>query len=315
MPKFPRKTKSRMMEARLAENILAHIAKTWIPRLPDEIWLKIMEYLSTSDILRKMARISKRFNRISRDQNLIKRIEFKSFELTFGHRTRAWTDERMKNFYDDFFEVLKNAQKLRFLSLHLEPSMLGGRFHRILIQLSANYEYLEELHIQTRDIGLDLMQSDAEFNVFLHLNLLVFLDRCPKLKILKLENENLADPTHTVPYVLATIASFKSRSLKELHLKFHRTHCNSSLTVFLKTLTENMPQLRSIYIAFNTGTNDQFSTAIAQQRIFQEIISKKKEKLKIQIRDIRYGVHGVGGIIEFFGPATKFLMSIRRALI
>lgn len=313
MPKFPRKTKSRMMEARLAENILAHIAKTRIPRLPDEIWLKIMEYLSTSDILRKMARISKRFNRISRDQNLIKRIEFKSFELTFGRRTRAWTDERMKNFYDDFFEVLKNAQNLRFLSLHLEPSMLGGRFHGILIQLSANYEYLEELHIQTRDIGLDLMQSDAEFNVFLHLNLLVFLDRCPKLKILKLESDNLADPLHTVPYVLATIASFKSRSLKELRLVFHRTHCNASLTVFLKTLTENMPQLRSIYIAFNTGTNDQFSTAIAQQRIFQEIVSKKK--LRIQIRDIRYGVHGVGGIIEFFGPANKFLMSIRRALI
>ena len=305
MPKFPRKTKSRMMEARLAENILAHIAKTRIPRLPDEIWLKIMGYLSTSDILRKMARISKRFNRISRDQNLIKRIEFKSFELTFGRRTRAWTDERMKNFYDDFFEVLKNAQNLRFLSLHLEPSMLGGRFHGILIQLSANYEYLEELHIQTRDIGLDLMQSDDEFNVF--------LDRCPKLKILKLENDNLADPPHTVPYVLATIASFKSRSLKELRLVFHRTHCNSSLTVFLKTLTENMPQLRSIYIAFNTGTNDQFSTAIAQQRIFQEIVSKKK--LRIQIRDIRYGVHGVGGIIEFFGPANKFLMSIRRALI
>ena len=305
MPKFPRKTKSRMMEARLAENISAHIAKTWMPRLPDEIWLKIMEYLSTSDILRKMARISKRFNRISRDQNLIKQIEFKSFGLTFGHRTRAWTDERMKNFYDDFFEVLKNAQNLRFLSLHLEPSMLGGRFHRILIQLSANYEYLEELHIQTRDIGLDLLQSDAEFNVF--------LDRCPNLKILKLENENLADPSHTVPYILATIASFKSRSLKEFRLKFHRTHCNSSLTVFLKTLTENMPQLRSIYIAFNTGTNDQFSTAIARQRIFQEIISKKK--LRIQIRDIRYGVHGVGGIIEFFGPANKCLMSIRRALI
>ena len=294
-----------MMEARLAENISAHIAKTWMPRLPDEIWLKIMGYLSTSDILRKMARISKRFNRISRDQNLIKEIEFKSFELTFGHRTRAWTDERMKNFYDDFFEVLKNAQNLRFLSLHLEPSMLGGRFHEILIQLSANYEYLEELHIQTRDIGLDLLQSDAEFNVF--------LDRCPNLKILKLENENLADPSHTVPYILATIASFKSRSLKEFRLKFHRTHCNSSLTVFLKTLTENMPQLRSIDIAFNTGTNDQFSTAIARQRIFQEIISKKK--LRIQIRDIRYGVHGVGGIIEFFGPANKFLMSIRRALI
>ena len=40
--------------------------------LPDEILLKILGYLSNIDILRKMAPVSKRFYRLSWDQNFIK---------------------------------------------------------------------------------------------------------------------------------------------------------------------------------------------------------------------------------------------------
>ena len=166
-------------------------------QLPDEILLKIMGHLSTSDILKKMALVSKRFNRLSRDQNLIKRIEFKSFELTSRRRTRSWTEERMEKFYNDFFEVLKNARKLKFLSLHFEPPMLE-RLYRILIQLSANYEFLEEFYIQTRDIGLDLLYYGVS----------KVLNGCPKLKILKLENTSAV---HQLDLILATIARFNSR--------------------------------------------------------------------------------------------------------
>ena len=83
--------------------------------LPDEIWLKIMEYLSTTDILRKIARVNKRFYRLSKDQNLIKEMEFKTIEFTrFPHGRH-----RYEKYYNDFFVVAQNAQKLKFLSLHL----------------------------------------------------------------------------------------------------------------------------------------------------------------------------------------------------
>ena len=45
------------------------------------ILLKIMGHLSTSDILKQIARVNKRFYRLSRDQDLIKQIKFKSLEL------------------------------------------------------------------------------------------------------------------------------------------------------------------------------------------------------------------------------------------
>ena len=267
---------------------------------PDEILLKIMGYMSTADILTKMARVSKRFNRLSQDQSLIKRIEFKSFELTFGRRTRSWTDERMEKFYNDFLEVLKNAQKLKFLSLRFEPSMEEIINRIINLLCLANYkvyEYLEEFSIQTND--------RFRLNEFNH-------RRCPKLKILKLENTSVEE--EIVSWNLASITINNSRSLQELHLNFYGTHCNEIILHFsLTRIAENMPQLQYVSIAYNSRATQLFSTAIAQQRIFQEIVSKKK--LRIQIRDIRYGVHGVGGIIEFFGPANKFLMSIRRALI
>ena len=47
-----------------------------VMELPDEILLKIMGQLSTLDIL-KIALVSKRFHRLSHDQDLFKQIKFK----------------------------------------------------------------------------------------------------------------------------------------------------------------------------------------------------------------------------------------------
>ena len=65
-------------------------------KLPDEIWLKIMGYLSTNDIL-KMAKVSKKFYGLSQDQNfIIKQLEFKSREFTFRWMFLwlDWSEER-----------------------------------------------------------------------------------------------------------------------------------------------------------------------------------------------------------------------------
>ena len=86
--------------------------------LPDEILLKIMEYLSSFDILRKIAPVSKRFYRLTQDQNLIKQVEFKN-NIMITVSKLLWSKERKKKYFNDFFEVLKNAQKLKYLSLHL----------------------------------------------------------------------------------------------------------------------------------------------------------------------------------------------------
>ena len=38
-----------------------------IPKLPNEIWLEIMSYLSTYDVLRNVAQVSERFHKLSQD--------------------------------------------------------------------------------------------------------------------------------------------------------------------------------------------------------------------------------------------------------
>ena len=38
-----------------------------VPELPNEIWLEIMSYLSTYDVLRNMAQVSQRFHKLSQD--------------------------------------------------------------------------------------------------------------------------------------------------------------------------------------------------------------------------------------------------------
>ena len=48
--------------------------------LPDEIWMEIMEFLSTKDIL-TMAKVSERFHRLSQDKDLITQLKFKTGTL------------------------------------------------------------------------------------------------------------------------------------------------------------------------------------------------------------------------------------------
>ena len=47
-------------------------------QLPDEILLKIMGYLSNKDVLKNLAQVSKRFHRLSKDTQLITKIELKN---------------------------------------------------------------------------------------------------------------------------------------------------------------------------------------------------------------------------------------------
>ena len=117
-----------------------------VMELPDEILLKIMGHLSTSDILKQIARVNKRFYRLSRDQDLIKQIKFKSLELSF-HQTSSWTEERKQKYYSDFFEVLENAQKLKMLSVYLDQTSMRKFYVNWINPLVNQHQCLEEFRI------------------------------------------------------------------------------------------------------------------------------------------------------------------------
>ena len=206
--------------------------------LPYEIFLKIMEYLSTSDILKRMAPVSKRFYQLSQDKTIIKRIEFMTI---VGLR---WSDERKEKYYNDFFKVLKNSQKLKFLTIDLDQQPVGN-FYRDWIEASVNLQCLEEFYIKIRNFELDSCTDFLQYGV---------LDQCPKLKILKIRRHRILDRREdwaNDPFInfdiLNTIASFNSKSLQKVHLyspnigTVYLTCCPcQKMKTFLEMITETL---------------------------------------------------------------------------
>ena len=266
--------------------------------LPYEIFLKIMGYLSTSDILKKMAPVSKSFYQLSRDQNVIKRMEFKILGFT-SDWIRSWTDERRKKYYDDFFKVLKNSQKLKVFSFDLDQQLVGNFysqvesscFYRNWMEPSVNLQYLEEFYIKIRNIELESCTDFLQYGVF---------DRCPKLKIFEIWRQHYVDYSPTIDYsvILNTIASFNSKSLQILHLYTpntnpHMTNLCDPLIMknVLKMMTENMPKIQYFNLTLNSNADVHKILQKNVYKICQEIASEKK--IKIEIRSIEFGTRFV----------------------
>ena len=255
--------------------------------LPYEILLKIMEYLSTSDILKRMAHVSKSFYQLSQDQNIIKQMDFKTIEFT-SRWIKSWTDERKKKYYDDFFKVLKNSQKLKFLSIDFDlDQQMVGNFYRNWIESSVNLQYLEEFYIKISDIELESCTDFLQYGVF---------DRCPKLKIFRIRRHHFV---HHNFETLNTIASFNSKSLEKLYLYSPNTDRNSItypyddpliIKNFLKMMTENMPKIQYLLLnpPGNFHANGHFN---GNYKVSQEIAAEKK--IKIEIWDEPNGINFV----------------------
>ena len=248
--------------------------------LPDEIWLKIMEYLPISDILRTMAPVSKKFYRLSRDKNLIKQIEFKSIMNTVKWQ-KFWSEERKNKYFNDFFDVLKNAHYLKCLSLHLDnPS--AKKFYENLIQSSVNYQCLENFCIQFGD-----MSDCSVWELYFPIYIWNFHSQCPKLKTLKIGGclSKLTD----LLTILQIIASFSSHCLQEIDLNISYGYANfhelskpdvrQSLKDVLKKMAENFPSMKKLCLALN------FEIYQMLPQIYQEIASE--QNINIEIRKFK----------------------------
>ena len=69
--------------------------------LPDEVWLKIMKYLKTKDLFSNFGLVSKHFNNLTKDPNILIYLKLKDFI--------AFKTEKHKN---EMIKFLNNAKKL-----------------------------------------------------------------------------------------------------------------------------------------------------------------------------------------------------------
>ena len=255
--------------------------------LPDEILLQIMGYLSTKDILSNMAPVAKRFYLISQDPNLINRIQFKSFPSRWIWNS---TERRKEKYHKDFFEVFKNAQKLKTVSLYLDPPSMRN-FNLFLMQLmlpSVNHVHqcLEEIYIKFNGVGTFMDLLDAGY----------YLSRCPKLKKITIENFCISE----MKLISNGFSSFNSNSVQELHLLFDGFFkCDVGpefLKKLLKILTTNMTNIQYLGLALNLVNSDYYfcnnhnrfdDCNSPYTDFFQKISSEKK--IRIEIRNLETG--------------------------
>ena len=241
--------------------------------LPDEILLKIMAYLSTKDILRNVAGVSRKFHQISRDPFLIKRIELKPNEEFEICNVNNIGRKKMKYFVD-FFQVLKRSENLTCLSLNLEFMGQVFQFEKIIKQLPfyVNPQGLEEFCLKS---SCDIQQFKG--------NILKYLHQCPKLKILKID----CFKTGYMCAISKTISK-KFKNVNELHLTLRDDPFNNhgyynlsnDLTIFLNNITKKLPNLCLLCLTY--GLSPQAADNITDvAQVCQQIAVEKGIRIEI----------------------------------
>ena len=140
-------------------------------------WKSLVTYRLTMYVLRNVARVSKRFKKLSEDPFLIRKIELHPV----GHSMYA------KGQFRYCLKVLKTSKKVMFFSFDLEwkfawsNSQAYKNFLRILSNI--NHGYLKYFCIKVEHRLNDTSDSKAS----LIGKLMRYLEKCPNLKILKIE--------------------------------------------------------------------------------------------------------------------------------
>ena len=256
-----------------------------IMELPNECLLEIMSYLSTYDILRNMAGVSKNFHKLSQNPLLIRKIEVDS---------DSWPENQEEKYLKDLLEVLKRSLKLTFLSIDF-GSELGKTFLEALP--SMNHEFLREFCLKTAWANDDLLCSYNEnqpqvfssSDITLDENMIKYLEKQPNLKILRfeiksnqavqeVEEEDEGDNSYSYPALYLfqdAITSFKLNNLQEFHLiGFDFGLEGHEFKKILETIAENLPKLQRLCL-----TSDE-NDWMFYYDICEEFASEKNIKLE-----------------------------------
>ena len=256
-----------------------------VPKLPNEVWLEIMSYLSTYEVLRNLAQVSKRFHKLSEDPHVIRKIEVNSSQFLVP-KDQLWTVNEEK-FCEDAIGVLKRSVKLKKLSVGCWDivTLSGEKFLEALPFM--NHQLLQEVCLTSDGEILRYLEYPSN----LEHNLWKYLEECPDLKVLKFEFKPViewkGEDKCLAEYPLLSsmekgITCLKLKNLRELHL-IGVDIFDFVFGKFLETITENLPKLQRLcmtcqYVEWEPGWNDIFQVYASEKNIKLEISSILKCK-------------------------------------
>ena len=248
-----------------------NVKNVLVPELPNEIWLEIMSYLSTFDVLRNVAQVSKKFHKFSEDPHLIRKIEVESVQ--------SWPEDEKEKYWHDFLRVLKRSLKLRSLSFgfswDIENDTSGEKFLEALP--SMNHHFLQEFCLKgdgknnSSNAGHFLKMGSNSNS--LNANIGKYLEKCSDLKVLKFEFKpevNVDERKLDYPFLddMERIIRFRLKNLQEFHLigvyistDFEMSGLDKEeepmdFKKFLDTIAENFPKLQRLCLTCEYYSNE-----------------------------------------------------------
>ena len=257
--------------------------------LPDEILLKIFGYLTNFDLLRNVARVSKKFKKLSEDPFLIRKIELHHLGLVDTSGGRC-TNAQIKG----FLKVLEMSQNLKFFSFDLNWKFAYKNFRQykefLRVLPTFSHRHLEEFCIKSDD----RLDADQEAQASLIRKFMKYLENCPNLKILKIEftetkhdRDDYYFDEDEPPYYREfewlddeVIFARSFRNLEELHLNgFGLPHPRVFRNIF-NMFEGRLPKLRRFCLELDEI--DKIGKYAAYDRILQKFASEQNVKIEIK---------------------------------
>ena len=216
--------------------------------LPHEILLKILSYLPTNDILKRVALVSRKFYQISQDKHLLTKIEF---EFKNHSEVLRWSDDQVDKYYNDFLEVVKESPKLKILSIKVKGG--GHRNANLEKQLFPRQrQFFDELSLIKNQCVEEFCLKPCSYLWINHFveNVFGYLDKCPKLKIIKLHKISLFENLITAKkcLILNELKKTKLKTIEEFHFTFSGARLVAASLKSLLEIVLEKPNIKRIYL-------------------------------------------------------------------
>ena len=284
--------------------------------LPNECLLEILGYLSNFEVLRKVALVSKRFYKLSQDQDLIRKIEV-DFETWVKILEGKCCEANFETLCGDFFTVLNRSRKLTSFSFDFgTQNMAGEKFLEGFYKM--NHQFLQELCIKGDGRygltnAIDFLNLDQPGNL-----LKIYLENCTtNLTVLNFEfkpqfvpEEEWVQYPH-LSFILETISNFKLKSLQELQLSGVDVDLyQPDFKKLLERITENMPKLQLLCLTAEVEDTDEYGELHEYAEIFREFASGKNVKLEIRNVPVLWDFDGaVDAVITKYNPYGEWTLT------
>ena len=218
-------------------------------KVPNEIILRILGYLSTYDVLRNVARVSTKFHQLSKDPCLIRKLKI----------SKSWPRDKTREYSKSLLQVLKRCRNLTFLSINFEKQSKGEWLGWLMQELPGMNPKLKIIKVEFKPrLGSSSWRGG----------------HCLKWKKLsKLQN---------------IITSFKLNSaIEEFEMIGFEIDVNGfCFENVLETFTETFPKLKRLCLTADIDDDD-LSQWDPYAEFCQEFASENNIKLEFQRLDVR----------------------------